>query len=406
MASQFDSWESYFYPDTIDPLTGIGTLRNLYDERDAQVLSRMEYTDTTVRAVQLGNGEAGLDLFTHRPTPVQELDDVLAIDAGGAHTCAILKDKRVKCWGDNSSGQLGTGKNSAIVAKTPVLVPDLLNVQQIALGFEFSCAISGTNVLCWGKNDKIQSGVLGNATIYNPTQVENGIEGLRIAAGKEHACAITPEQKTYCWGSGEFKQHGKDTFQSTIPALLANLPTVKSIAAGDKHTCAVSTIGGVVCWGHNNSGQIGLGYTGWDLNPDQLWELPKLTKFNTSLSDKNPKITMGTEFSCQVIDGSVECVGNSLGLRLGNGKSWVDENTYFTDILKVVEQIGDQPNVNLPNPTLTGVVMADSGFAHSCALKSNGAVYCWGYNAFGQAGTHLGLDPLGPPGLWAVPVVW
>ena len=57
MASQFDSWESYFYPDTIDPLTGIGTLRNLYDERDARVLSRMEYTDTTVRAVQLGNGE-------------------------------------------------------------------------------------------------------------------------------------------------------------------------------------------------------------------------------------------------------------------------------------------------------------------------------------------------------------
>ena len=47
VASQFDSWESYFYPDTIDPLTGIGTLRNLYDERDARVLSRMEYTDTT-----------------------------------------------------------------------------------------------------------------------------------------------------------------------------------------------------------------------------------------------------------------------------------------------------------------------------------------------------------------------
>lgn len=58
VASQFDSWESYFYPDTIDPLTGIGTLRNLYDERDARVLARMEYSDTTVRAVQLGTGEA------------------------------------------------------------------------------------------------------------------------------------------------------------------------------------------------------------------------------------------------------------------------------------------------------------------------------------------------------------
>ena len=60
VASQFASWESYFYPDTIDPLTGIGTLRNLYDERDARVLSRMEYTDTTVRAVQLGNGEVDI----------------------------------------------------------------------------------------------------------------------------------------------------------------------------------------------------------------------------------------------------------------------------------------------------------------------------------------------------------
>lgn len=58
MGSQFDSWESYFYPDTIDPSTGIGTLRNLYDERNARVLARMEYSDTTVRAVQLGTGEA------------------------------------------------------------------------------------------------------------------------------------------------------------------------------------------------------------------------------------------------------------------------------------------------------------------------------------------------------------
>lgn len=78
MASQFDSWESYFYPDTIDPDTGIGTLRNLYEERDARVLSRMEYTDTTVRAVQLGNGEVEIahryrstspDLTSPNPRP-------------------------------------------------------------------------------------------------------------------------------------------------------------------------------------------------------------------------------------------------------------------------------------------------------------------------------------------------
>jgi alpha-tubulin suppressor-like RCC1 family protein len=343
---------------------------------------------------QLGNGEAGLDQFTHRPTPVKELDNVLAIDAGGAHTCAILKDKKVKCWGDNSS---------------PVLVPDLLNVQQLALGFEFSCAISGNETLCWGKNDKKQVGVIGASVIYNPTKLFNGpANPVQLTAGNAHACLLTapPEPKTYCWGSGEFKQHGQDTFESMYAGPVPNVPAFKSIAAGDKHTCAVSTIGGVVCWGHNNNGQLGLGYAGSELNPPQFWEFPNYTDFNKSITDKNPKMTMGNEFSCQVIDGSVECVGYAPGLRLGNGKPWVDGTTFFTDILKVVEQIGDQPNVNLPNPTLTGIVMADSGQYHSCALKNNGAVYCWGGNPYGQAGTHLGLDPFSSPGLWAVPVVW
>ena len=60
MASQFDSWESYFYPDTIDPLRGEGTLRNLFDERDAQVLARLEYGRTSGRATQIGNGEVDI----------------------------------------------------------------------------------------------------------------------------------------------------------------------------------------------------------------------------------------------------------------------------------------------------------------------------------------------------------
>lgn len=60
MASQFDSWESYFYPDTIDPLRGEGTLRNLFDERDARVLARLEYGRTSGRAAQIGNGEVDI----------------------------------------------------------------------------------------------------------------------------------------------------------------------------------------------------------------------------------------------------------------------------------------------------------------------------------------------------------
>lgn len=56
----FDSWESYFYPETIEPLTGIGTLRNLYDERDARVLARSEYVETSGRAQQLLDGSVAI----------------------------------------------------------------------------------------------------------------------------------------------------------------------------------------------------------------------------------------------------------------------------------------------------------------------------------------------------------
>lgn len=79
MASHFGSWQSYFYPETIDPLTGIGTLHDLYDGRDAWVLSRMDYTETTVRAVQLGDGEADVPrMYDGAPTrdPRESVPDV------------------------------------------------------------------------------------------------------------------------------------------------------------------------------------------------------------------------------------------------------------------------------------------------------------------------------------------
>ncbi|WP_145952918.1 Fic/DOC family protein [Tessaracoccus aquimaris] len=60
MAWRYDSWESYFYPETINPVTGDGTLRNLYDERDPRVLARFEYIETTGRATELLRGDVAI----------------------------------------------------------------------------------------------------------------------------------------------------------------------------------------------------------------------------------------------------------------------------------------------------------------------------------------------------------
>ena len=94
MASQFDSWESYFYPDTIDPDTGIGTLRNLYEERDARVLSRMEYTDTTVRDPATGRiDEVQVSLMSFNPESLAVLLPIVAPEHVTMLTaCASLDD--------------------------------------------------------------------------------------------------------------------------------------------------------------------------------------------------------------------------------------------------------------------------------------------------------------------------
>ena len=62
MAWRYDSWESYFYPETINPVTGDGTLRNLYDEHDPRVLARFEYIETTGRATELLRGDVTIEI--------------------------------------------------------------------------------------------------------------------------------------------------------------------------------------------------------------------------------------------------------------------------------------------------------------------------------------------------------
>src|SRR5699024_10010446 len=57
IAVTFDTWESYFYPETIDPVTGVGTLRNILGEHDGAALARREYVRTSARAEQLLRGE-------------------------------------------------------------------------------------------------------------------------------------------------------------------------------------------------------------------------------------------------------------------------------------------------------------------------------------------------------------
>ncbi len=196
-------------------------------------------------AGQLGNGSAG----AYSTTPVAVCDTgatapctgtaangniltgAIAIAAGGSHTCALLGDGTVKCWGANDSGQLGNGTwtNSS----TPVAV----------------CP-PGATAPC--------TGTAANGNILTGA--------FAIAAGYDDTCALLGDRNAWCWGSnrdgqlgnGQMPPHGL-VYSSTTPVLVHVDDAGVAITAGYYHNCALLGDGTVACWGNNRYGQLGDG---------------------------------------------------------------------------------------------------------------------------------------------------
>jgi alpha-tubulin suppressor-like RCC1 family protein len=208
-------------------------------------------------ADQLGDGTN-----TNRLTPVDVVglsSGVIALVAGGAHTCALTSHGGVKCWGANDSGQLGDGTHDW--HNTPVDVVGLTSdVQAIAAGWSHTCAllISGS-AKCWGDN---HAGQLGDGTTaeYDTLVDVKGLSGgVAIGAGVLHTCALTTSGGVKCWGDNNWGQLGDGTTTAhTTPVDVVGLNSgVAVLSVGGYHTCVVKASGGAMCWGNNNFGELG-----------------------------------------------------------------------------------------------------------------------------------------------------
>lgn len=228
-----------------------------------------------------------------------------AIAAGGGHTCAILDTGDVRCWGEGSSGQLGGGNTATIGDdETPGSVPvvDLgvgRTATAIAAGVSHTCAIlDDGRVTCWGY---AESGRLGYGNLDDVGDDETpatagtvdlglGVTATAITAADDHTCAILTGGAVKCWGGGNsgllglgnFDQIGDDEAPGSAPAVQLGGPA-ESVSAGGSHTCAVVTpsLGqrAVRCWGSGLNGALGTGhyydipdlqFVGDDEHPDSL----------------------------------------------------------------------------------------------------------------------------------------
>ena len=211
---------------------------------------------------QLGNGEPE----TSGPVAVS-LPDVIEVSCGDEHTCALQNSGDVYCWGANDNGQLGDGSTAQRTQPAASGI-DLGGVGATAVesGDEFSCALAGGAVLCWGTNDFGQLGDGTNEAAMTPQPVPLGGPAGAIALGTEHACAIVTEgdkRLVECWGRNDGGQLGDGTTESSpspVAVLLDGDPL--EITAGERHTCARVSAGEtseVYCWGSDVDGRLGSG---------------------------------------------------------------------------------------------------------------------------------------------------
>lgn len=214
------------------------------------------------------------------PTRVPGLNGVARIALGAGHTCALLTDATVECWGLNSLHQLGFTSTASCggteCTNTPTPVPGLVDVVQIALGGGHTCALHGDGTVdCWGASDggqtaappasSIACGKLSSRRcVPAPTKVDGLSNVVQLALGTGHSCALRADGTVKCWGSNLSRQLGTDTADACggepcaqTPTLVAGLTNVRAIAATREHTCALLADGTAKCWGDNPEGLLG-----------------------------------------------------------------------------------------------------------------------------------------------------
>src|SRR6266566_2191997 len=166
------------------------------------------------------------------------------VSAGGYHTCGVTSSDAAYCWGDNASGDLGSGTTPDSAIPSPVVAGELA-FGTVSTGNHFTCGITINGAAyCWGDNS---SGQLGNTTTTNsktPSAVAGGLSFATISAGLSHTCAVTPQGAAYCWGLNDNGQLGNGTStNSSVAVAVSGGIAFAAVSAGGSHTCGVDTSG-------------------------------------------------------------------------------------------------------------------------------------------------------------------
>jgi alpha-tubulin suppressor-like RCC1 family protein len=273
------------------------------------------------------------------PILIDNINDVTFVSNSNATACAV-SGGALKCWGDNSSGELGLDPDY-VKSSGPMIVP----------GFE-----SGTTF----------------------------VELTKVEAANAFACGIK-EKVAYCWGRGRLYDSnglfGPALLPDSqhVPMAVPTLPSgVTSISVGASHACAVVD-GAAYCWGIHSKGQLGDGK-----EADNGYRSPvRVVGFSSGVTD----IASGYFHNCAVVLGKVKCWGLNSGGQLGDGKGGDTSNNNGGG--SAMKGGGDASSQNYSTTPvevagLSDVTRVTASFVGTCALTRKGEVWCWGRTVFGK----------------------
>jgi len=321
--------------------------------------------------------------FDNRPDATQIGGDNnwASIHVAGMHSCGMKFDGSILCWGNNLAGQSGDGsgiryQNRAQLQPTPT--PSADSLSQIVAGNSFNCGLDESKRLwCWGSNEFGELGLGHNITLLeSPQAVTPEKQWTAIFSNESyHSCGILQtDNSLWCWGWNEFGQVAHaDTGPYKyidIPYLVDKTRVWLSVGIGHYHTCAIAADRTLWCWGDNFAGKLGQGVMG-DGNPivvPQQVILP--TTMPNDIDNQWSVVTAGFDHTCgiQFQSQSLWCWGTDGSGELGNGEGIVG-------------------NRALPVLVDSGVWLdVKAGEAHTCAIKSDNTLWCWGSNTAAAIG--------------------
>ena len=323
--------------------------------------------DTSGRVWAWGNGGAlGDKIGNDRTTPfvVPGLPQIAAIAAGYLISMAVATDGSVWVWGSNEAGQFGDSRYAS--QASPTQVANLAGYTGFAVGTRHVIARDGSGaVRAWGQNDQGQLGVGDTSDRAAPTLVTGLQQLLQISAGQTHSVAAATDGSVWAWGTNGNGELGDSAVAvSNIPVTVQGPGNTAAVAAGTFHNLALGADGSVWSWGSGSNGALGNGTRRSSLLPLQVPGLPVVTE-----------IAGGNEFSlARESNGTVWSWGmQDLG-RLGNG------------------QMAGTQLAPKTLTTISGVTRIAAGYAHALAIRSDGSVWSWGTNRYGQLGNGSTTD--------------